>query len=45
MIYYIERNGTLIPYEDAFRTLSYITDDKYSEMIGFDVIEKVKRKH
>lgn len=48
VIYYIlmfvERDGALIPYEDVFGTLSYISDDEFTQMIGLTVIEKVKRK-
>ena len=44
VIYYVERDHTLVPYEDAFRTLSYVSDQEYSEMIGLQVIHKIKRK-
>ncbi len=44
VIYWVERDGVLIPYEDAFSTLSYVSDEEFSEMIGLTVIEKVKRK-
>lgn len=44
VVYYVQRDGTLIPYEDAFRTLSHISDQEYSQMIGLQVVHKIKRK-
>jgi len=40
----VEKDGTLIPYEDALRTLSYISDHQYSQIIRLPLIHKVKRE-
>lgn len=45
VIYMITRNNTPIPYEDISYTMNKISNEEFSEMIGMQVIQKVKRKN
>ncbi|CAG2104553.1 unnamed protein product [Medioppia subpectinata] len=42
VVYYVEKNGILLPYEDIERALSFIPDKKYSEMIAYNVVKAAK---
>jgi len=44
VIYYLQKDGVLLPYEDALKVMSFASKDYIYNQTGYDVIHKVKRK-
>ena len=43
VIYYLQKDGVLLPYEDALKVMSFASKDYIYNQTGYDVIHKVKR--
>lgn len=44
IIYYVHKNGILVPYEDASQIMTFVSDEYIYNSTGYRVIHKVKRK-
>ena len=44
VIYYLQKNGILLPFEDAVKVMSFVTNDDIRNKTGYEVIHKVHRK-
>ncbi len=43
-IYYLERDGVLLPFEDAVKVMSFASTDFIYNQTGYEVVDKVRRK-
>lgn len=44
VIYYLEKDGILLPYEDALKVMSFVSDDYIHNQTGYEVVDKIRRK-
>lgn len=44
VIYYLEKDGVLLPYEDAVKVMSFVSTDYIHNKTGYEVVDKVRRK-
>ena len=45
VVYYIQRNGILIPYDDANKIMSFVSNDYIYNETGLEVVHKIRRKN
>lgn len=43
VIYYVKRNGVLVPFEDASKLMNFVPDDMIYNVTGYEVKHKVQR--
>ncbi|KAI2795997.1 hypothetical protein BLOT_016200 [Blomia tropicalis] len=43
VVYYIQRNGILIPYDDANKIMSFVSNDYIYNETGLEVVHKIRR--
>lgn len=44
VIYYVHKDGVLLPYEDAAKVMSFVPIEMMANVTGYDVVHRVQRK-
>ena len=44
VIYYLQKDGILLPFEDAVKVMSFVSNEFIHNQTGYKVVHKVRRK-
>lgn len=45
VIYYLHRDGVLVPFEDAAKIMTFVSSDFIRNQTGYEVIDKIRREY